>query len=219
MVALATIAGCPDPAARFDDFISRVPDAKVEEPEPDAPPLEELPDVSGEFLVGVAPVVAPDATLRFISTNVMTMNGDGTATLDISLQPLRVNNGMPVGDPVALNDVPVSTSGTFTASFDDIFVEGEANPLTGSDIVADVILIGTIRNQDLYCGEVDGMVKQPSQLPLDGSTFGAIRVAPGTVGPDLPAPVVECPPLVTTDAGVPDGGGSPADAGSLPDAM
>jgi hypothetical protein len=66
------------------------------------------------------------------------------------------------------------------------------------------------------------MVKQPSMLSLDGSTFGALRIVPGTIGAALPDPVVVCPAPVDVDAGVPDAGtpdgGSPVDA-SPPDAM
>jgi len=59
--------------------------------------------------------------------------------------------------------------------------------------VADLSLKGVTRSPNRLCGDITGMVLMPIMLDLAGSTWGAIRIAPGTVGAALPAPDFTCP--------------------------
>ncbi|MCA9712671.1 MAG: hypothetical protein KDK70_42980, partial [Myxococcales bacterium] len=65
----------------------------------------------------------------------------------------------------------------FELPFGPIEVTGEANPITGAPIMADITLAASITDVDAWCGTVDGDVLSPIQVPLAGSTFGAIRLA------------------------------------------
>jgi hypothetical protein len=211
-IVLPALSGCPDPQARFDEFVGRVPDANVITTI-DAPPLEELPDITGEHLLGFAPVIAPDTPFQFIATATLTQNMDGTGMLDLSMVALDITNRMPVGGTTTVSQVPVSTSGSFTLHFTDVTIPGEANPITGSPIFAPVVdLIGVIRSTDRFCGTVEGMVTSPIEIDLMGSTFSAIRIPPGTTGLDLPPVEKECPASMPADAG-------PVDAAAPPDAV
>ena len=165
---------------------------------PDAPidaPIDAAPftvDVTGQFLFGIslgfAP--APEATVRMIGDLAFTIGG--APVLDMSLQPLTIEEGTMVGDPIVANDVPVTTDGTFDADIEGNDVDGSAGP-TGSDFSFTAVMHGQILGPDLLCGTLEGMVTEPSELALDGTTFAAIRITPGTIGGDLPTAVVACP--------------------------
>lgn len=218
-LCVATLAaltgGCTDPKSRFDEFDDRVPLPQIADAGPDAPPLDMLPDVTGEFLLAFSINISPTTPIQFRMENVLTQNPDGTGVLDTTITPLTVAARMNVGTPFVANDVPIAVTGEFSIMSDGVEVPGAANPITGSDIVANVILNGRLRTPDLLCGDLAGMVIEPLMLDLSpGSTFAAIRITPGATGGQLPDPVSACP-VDPPDAGVPDA--TPPDAG-VPDA-
>lgn len=203
IIALAACA-CTDPGANFNDFVSRVPDARRPV---DAPFLTSIPDVSGRFFLAVASVVDVDQPLYFISENTMTAKPDGTAVIDVHITPLNFATLQPVtgGTPLGDTGLPVSIAGHFEYTQNMITIASEANPFSSSDLVADPLTFSaTIRSADFYCGDVSGMLTSPLSLSLDGSTFGAVRVPDGAIGDQLPDPVSACGPEFTPDAGVPD---------------
>ena len=219
LFATLLVAGCPDTKQSFDDFDNRVIDADNDRI--DGANLEEIPDVNGEFLLSLSPSIAPTALLKFIATTVLEESG-GEITVALELQPLCVQEGQctvgqPIGDPIAVAAASVNGAGEFTANLVEAFVPGGANPISGSDIIGDIELLGTLKDDDLYCGEANGTATvSGSPIPINGSTFASIRITPGTLGDDLPDPVAECPPEGgDVDAGVPDAG--TPDAG-IPDA-
>lgn len=205
------LVGCVDTGGALQDFTGRVVDASEEVPI-DAPPLDELPDVTGQFLLGLSPSFAPEAVVRFIVDAELTMNDDDeTGTLTLSLQPITVPEdpgdppgGNPIGPPLIADGVVegtdaggvpiiVGANGLFEAAIGGE-VDGDANPASGSDLVFTAIMHGQLRTEDVWCGAVDGQVTQPAMLPIDGSTFGAIRIEAGVIGnDDLPEPLVMCP--------------------------
>lgn len=189
-------SACVDPKGTFDEFEGRVVDGGNGGSDGSG----NLNDISGQFLTGLVPAFAPNSTLRFIGTVEFTDNGDG-ATANFSFQPItaakcvggEANAGQPVGDPLVINDVAISATGTFTASVTNARVEAMANDVSCGLIRADINLEGIIQNEDLFCGGVSGMVNSPSPASLDNSTFGAIRITEGTVGQDLPESLGACP--------------------------
>lgn len=211
-------SACVDVGERFDEFGARVIDADTTRLDGDI--LDEIPDVNGQFYLSISPVIAPASLLQFISDVEMTMNEDGTATLNLSFQPLCAREGdgeencgedylTPIGDVIVVNGVTVQLTGGFVAFLEGATVPGKANPISGAQITGDIRLLGFLKTEDLFCGDVDGMLAEPiPNLNLEGSTFGAVRIAEGTLGEDLPEPVFECPPDVPDVDGTPDGGGS-----------
>jgi hypothetical protein len=86
---------------------------------------------------------------------------------------------MAVGDALEVADIEYEEDGTFSADLGDVSVPGRANPITGSDIVANVQLTASTRaaaddQPDVFCGQVTGMVTAPIKLDLSGSSFGAV---------------------------------------------
>jgi hypothetical protein len=82
-----------------------------------------------------------------------------------------------VGAPITVNDIVIDEAGAFVVSVVDIRVEGFANALTFRDILADLTLTGSLRSNDVGCGDVTGTGKEPiPNLNLNTSVFGMIRV-------------------------------------------
>ncbi|HUS63970.1 MAG TPA: hypothetical protein VMZ28_05465 [Kofleriaceae bacterium] len=202
LLGAALLAGCVDPGKRFDDFDRRVIDAGAAGPQCDGA----LRDINGEFLIALSPGFSPDDVLQFIATVDMTTDGD-TATAAFSFQPLVAMECDPdnyretVGDPLEVDDVEIGSDGAFAFTFDGAQVAGQANEVSCGAILADITLTGIIRSPDEWCGDGSGMVMAPTPANLEGSTFGAIRIDPGTVGDDLPAPQPACAACGEPDAG------------------
>ena len=196
VTAFATIA-CVDPQKAFDEFEDRVVDAS---PIPDTGGGGVF-DITGEYLLSIQTSLGTQ--LRFALTSVFTPSESG-GTVNWTFQPLKFdgcaptgNGGTPVGESLQLDGVPVSETGTFDVTATGTNVDGQAVPgLCPVDpVVADIQLIGAVRSEDLFCGDVAGMVLEPLETTLAGSTFGAVKLAePGVYGDaNLPASVIECP--------------------------
>lgn len=195
-----TTVGCVDPKKSFDDYGERVPDAA---PPADAAGGGGVFDISGAFLLSIQTSLG--GPLRFVVEGELTQNKDGSATADLTFQPIITPSnacpsdtpGEPIGDALDLSGLEINADGEFDVLQEGATAPGAANPITCSDIVADIQFIGTLQNEDLFCGDVGGMVMMPVSLPLSG-TFGAVRIAgPGEkvqYGDDnLPEAVIRCP--------------------------
>lgn len=219
-LVFVALTGCVDSNKRFDEFLDRAgagggatpeldaagpPDAPVIAgdasppadgmPAADGPTPSNVPDISGMFYIAAAAVINPDTPLEFLSRTRLTPNPDGrTAELEISVHPLRVADRMPseLASEI-VRTTTVSADLTFEVDFGVIMFPGETNPITGGDITASIIMQGRILSRDFVCGPVDGQVMMPTMFDLDGSTFAAQRIAPGTVGAALPPPIAACP--------------------------
>lgn len=152
-------------------------------------------DWSGHYLLALSTVLAPDRPLLFAV--------DAQVASDLTLVNLRVqplttdldgDPRAPAGDPFDLNDIPYAEDGTFQADLGDVGVFGRANPITGSDIEAQVQLQGSTYQAEgdtpqHFCGEASGMVSQPVMLNLENSTFGAVL----TENEKETEPMLRCP--------------------------
>lgn len=178
--AVLLCAGCPDPEAKFEEFVDQTKDDRDF-----VPPMPDLQaataDISGTFLLAVSPKFAADTPLQMIATNTLMTDDSGNTYMTSSLQPLSLDQlkvttpRLPVGDPILLEMIPI-TDGMFTIDAGEVTFPGPANPLTGSDIVATLQMGGQIVSEDFYCGSISGMVSQPIAQTLEGSTFAAVRV-------------------------------------------
>jgi hypothetical protein len=225
IVPMALVSGgCTDPKARFHDFENAFPDASTEPPDamvvvPDAAPRD-VPDPTGTYYltfvtVGVDP--SDETVTNLIWTIEAETNGAGQpVALHMTTQSLSTvpKGRLPVGMELSKN-APISSGGEFVLDFQNYVLVGDAN-FTGGDLLLNATFNSTIQTADVFCGNINpGNVISPIPLDLKGSTYVGVRVPPGTVGADLPAPVVACPPPPMPDGGVPDAGVIDA---ALPDA-
>ncbi len=203
-LALLALAACVDPAGRFDQFASRVPDARqVAEgcPAISGPALPSLPNLTGTalFALKLSFVTTP---VQLQATYAMTVTGS-TGSLDITLKFLDAQSRTIVGDPIVVNDVPVAATGQYCHTIAQLNVPAAANPLgTGDAVAQNVIVAGNIKSADLACGDVSGMLTSPVPENIAGSSFGSVRAPDGATGNQLPAPVTACP--AASDAGTID---------------
>ncbi|WP_106390975.1 hypothetical protein [Enhygromyxa salina] len=165
------------------------------------PPADspDLPDVTGNFLFAVETNLGPDLPMQFATTVTFTASADGLGGVaDFSFQPLSLDQGeilTPrefVGDPLVFDDIPIAADGSFEVDMGLVKVTGAANPITGSDIEATLLISGEVLDMDTMCGDVAGMVTVPLEAPLEpGSFFAASRLAddgsdPSTLPTDFP---------------------------------
>ncbi|WP_143141400.1 hypothetical protein [Nannocystis exedens] len=182
------MAGCPDSEAKFNEFLDNTKDDRdfMPPPPPDVMPAQA--DISGDFLLAVSTNIAPDLPLQFIATNTVTTDEMGNTLLTACLQPLSLMQGKvnvprePIGDPLCYEDIPI-VDGTLEIDAGVVMVTGMANPVTGGEIVATLKMIGTIVDEEFYCGEIEGDLMSPLMSTLKGSTFAAVRLADPAVLP------------------------------------
>ena len=179
----------------------------------DAPTVDQLPNIDGEWLLAVEVQISPGQFVQMRVTWDLTANG-ATGTLDGTYRALKTQGISPdspdrvvVGDPFVADDVAVDNTASFSAHLGGTpgncdatqgallhCLNGMANPVTGSAYPVDIMVRGTLKSADLVCGTLSGTV---GPLDVNGWTFGAVRIN----GATLPAPVGACP-ATAIDAGV-----------------
>jgi hypothetical protein len=183
-----------DARGRYDAFVDRTHDARVSATDAGTKPMAaERFDFSGRYLLALQTPIAPATPLLF--------RLDATVSADLTqiglvFQPLATDAApeprAPVGSQVSLHGVAYGMRGDFDAKLAETSVPGRANPISGSDIVATVELLGAslhLNGAPLLCGSALGKVTAPIALDLAGSQFGAVPAE------DLTSvtPVTHCP--------------------------
>jgi len=191
LIALG-VAGCPDTQGEFDAFVERwqranpgadgaIPDGgECTPPDPTA--------LDGQYVFALSAVIQRETPILFLTQVTGVAN---PPSLQLMFQPLsRTDRRTPVGSPVTLGPFPLAADGTLHAELPPLVVSGEANPITGGEIEAQVTLDGRFcGGSDFQCGTVSGNVTRPIPLDLAGSTFAMERVPSGA----LPAqPLLNC---------------------------
>jgi hypothetical protein len=203
--SLATMPGCPspEPEEKLDGFVKETKEERDEAQAMKMCPSTSVEDISGTFLFAIGAVISPATPLQFIATVTATSSSSG-GTATIEFQPLALD----VGEPLILPAATIDPEGCFALNLGTTMVTGMANPITGSDIVADLAIEGGTVSPDLWCGTVSGMVSMPLMLDLAGSTFAATRIS-ATDPASLPTDVaISCP------MGAGEEGGSDTDTAS-----
>ncbi|HET6584508.1 MAG TPA: hypothetical protein VFG69_13695 [Nannocystaceae bacterium] len=214
-LATTPLAGCPKPEEKYENFLDETKDEREDAANMKMDVGGSLADVNGFFLFALAATINPPTPLQFYTEVTFEPLADGTGgTMQLSMQPLALDQGQvttprtPIGDKLEIADVMVDGSGAFmVVATEDLMVPGAANPITGGDIVVqDLVLTGSIQNEDIMCGSVTGLVTAPIMLDLAGSTFAAERV---TAIDMLPTTVLgACPKGGVGESGGSEAGGS-----------
>jgi hypothetical protein len=190
-------SGCVDPESRFDEFAQHL-DASLAArggtgPVGDAGACAVAPgDVAGLQLLSLSVSISAGTPILAL-LDVTTPAQSGGAAIQWSGSPLSAaDRQTPVGSTITAGPFPIDASGGFRAELPGLQVSGEANPITGADIVADVVLIGSLCLQSggFYCGTVEGRVTAPIDVDLTGSTFTLSPVLDPQTLP--PTPPINC---------------------------
>jgi hypothetical protein len=198
LVGSFLVAGCVDPSGEFAAFAQRV----AEVPTPDAGPIPDAGGdgaactvapgmVEGDYLLALSVSIAPTTPI-LSSLQVTTPAFNGGTGFAFVAQPLSAaDRKTPVGVPFSAGPFAVAADGAFVATVNGLQVTGAANPVTGGDIVADVVLTGNICGSDrFFCGPVTGTVTEPIALDLAKSTFTMTKLDSPTAYPE--PPTIDC---------------------------
>ncbi len=143
----------------------------------------DAPAIGGDFLMSIRGGFAPEGPpLRYRVTYAV---DPVTAALSYSATALRVDDAQPIGAPVTATGAALGEDASFVGPFAGE-LPGEANPFSGTTGVVDAMKLGRVVDADRLCGTMTGAI---GALPLDGSTWGAVRI----IGSTLPAPSFACP--------------------------
>lgn len=194
LVLSATSLGCADPEGDYEAFNERAAKvAGLEQPAGDCEtPLPAPGEADGDFLMALSAKINPTKPIMFIArlTTAASATGEGL-DLSMNIQPLSAaDRKTPVGTAVDVGPFPVGADAKFVADLPPLEVTGEANPLTGSDIQADVALSGNLCSPgEFICGEVTGEAIASITVKLDGSTFTLQKINDPASYPDI---VINC---------------------------
>ena len=151
-------------------------------PPPGADAAPPPPDIAGRFLFGLQPNVTT-ATLALRAEVQTSTNEQGELTIDgitlVSLSCDDRDQDATDSAPIEMLEAAPVIGGGFDGDFGRANVPGEGNCSTGTNIEADIRIRAEIVSEDIFCGAIDGQLYKPFESPLDGSTFGAIRLAEG----------------------------------------
>ena len=213
---VASACDNPDTEGRFNEFGDKTADRRGTA-EMGTPDGGEQLDFSGRYLLALATTLAPTAPI-YIETTVTVDPAD--FTIDFVFQPLKTDmvDGMPrpdartaVGPQIVVDDVPLSEEGRFEVDLGMVEVNGDANPISGGDIVATIQLQGFVTSATSFCGSATGDVTAPTMLPLAGSTFGAAIIDVDDI--NMVTPVSICADPIPNNNMGDMGGGDMGDMG------
>jgi hypothetical protein len=196
-LASTMLGACIDPEARFDAFADRLPSAAVgaggraaDAPDGSVGTCPPTPgNLDGPHLLTLSISIAPTTPILAL-LELRTAEFMGSVGVAFDAQPLSAADRMTaVGDPISAGPFVVSGDGGFRASIAGLNILGVANPITGSDISADLVLIGNLCGPPAaLCGQLEGTVTAPLDLSLTGSTFTLVPVD-GTQALPEPPPI------------------------------
>ncbi len=183
----AGTGGTPDAGL---DVIDDVPDAGTDAPDDTTddgglrpPDIDVGPgvraDVSGRFWMSVG-IAGSTLELNLIA-DLNYFESDSGAAVDGALRSTTSPDG---STALAVFTAPVDENGVFEVTVIGLTADSTLGPVS-----ADVALRAVILDEDTFCGVADGTVRSPLTLPLEGTTFGVVRLPDGfalptEVGPE-----------------------------------
>lgn len=129
-------------------------------------------------------------------------------------RPARENPRQPVGDPIEAKGVTWDENGQFIMELGEVSVPGEANPISGSVIVATIQLSGRLCGVESMCGELAMALTEPFMADAEG-TWGTDVLDETTRPLDISEPTREC----TAPSGATPAPTEPNPAGSCEDGV
>lgn len=186
-----TVLGCVDSRTRFDEFSERKADQLERDRVmgstggggPSGPcVMPTAEQFAGSYLFALAAKPAPDNPILALLTIEPRMEG-GQLVGTVFFEPLAIADGM--------STVGVKNEGTFKLSGVElttpafhVVLPGDADPVQpGLTAEADIIFSSKVCLGDgdvveVFCGDAAGNITVPLTLPLEGSTFAAVRIDP-----------------------------------------
>ena len=133
-------------------------------------------ELDGDYFFSLTPSQSPTKPAPFIAT-VTTTDNCGTIEMTLDMQPISADDRVTeVGAAFTLGPYPINADGTFDGNWGTITIPPDTNPLTTSELIADVpswrgsMCVGS----PLICGTLDGTVTSPVTLPLPNTDWAMV---------------------------------------------
>ena len=175
-VLVAVLSGCPDPGEEFANFTDRHADIFGSSPSTSGgvggsctPPA--AGEVDGEYLFALVVALSAKKPAPLKATLTTT---DGAAGLEFTLdmQPLDAEDRVTeVGAPFTVGPFAVNGDGSFEADWGSVTVPPETNPISASQLTAELQTIGNLCPGDFHCGIANGQVTSPAPIDITGSDW------------------------------------------------
>lgn len=140
-------------------------------------------NLDGTYLVTASINQAPKRPV-LIRSVITSSNGGKTLLVD-AVALSAADRKTEVGSHFAVGPFSLANDGTFNINIPALDLPGEANPVTGTQILGNVTMSGTA-DPDFSCGALTGNLTKPFEIDMTGSTFTMQRVT-GTDYPEPPA--------------------------------
>ncbi len=211
----------PDPHGDYEDFKDRTAGLNPDLSPPEAGPIDaKPPETAVEQLYVAVCVVSlanrdPAQAFRFYTESKYVPDGPGSATGKLSLvmttlkswdhsvnppngqyfEPSVFTAADKRGEPILVNDIPVSDKGRFTANLGKVTVTDAANPVSGRQAVLDFVVLDGLFGTDNFCSTFGGTLVEPyvAELPPDKNTCVWTKVKEGDAFPKLTKEQFVCP--------------------------
>jgi len=177
LALVAVLSGCPDPDGEFTVFVERHEDIYGGKPTGSSggvggsctPPA--AGEVDGEYLFAL--VVELSATKPApLKATLTTTDGAAGLEFTLDLQPLSAEDRVTeVGPPFSVGPFPVDADGGFDADWGTITVPAETNPISASELTAELQTLGRLCPGDFFCGIANGQVTSPAPIDVTGSDW------------------------------------------------
>ena len=233
LISVLVLTGCPDPEGALGEFEARkaedtgmtmmemckAPDYNfTPNPAIDTLCADSSRDGHGLYYARLSTTLARKVPLHFLVEI-----GEKDNESFFNLTPISTQGEL-IKQNLIENTLTTNADGTFVVNTGDVDVNGLANPLSGSDILANLILEGKFVTGGGLCGALAGCLIRPYSYDLVGSTFTLIPIADESAVPSEFARTVaveemECPTVcpappmadADTDASSDNRGGQPDD--------
>ena len=181
----AFAAACiPHPSDDFKEYEDKTLSMRQVAPQDASPPPDAAPPaqaVEGLYFGACFSQLAAgrtDRVLRFYTTTKFVPSAGGGA-LSLEITPLKLPAGAitdetfgkasTTGQAFAVKDAVVDSAGVFTATFGNVDVPGNANPISGREIkLENTVFKGRFADPKKFCTQLSAQVVQPVQQALDG---------------------------------------------------
>ncbi|MEE2789414.1 MAG: hypothetical protein VX589_18900 [Myxococcota bacterium] len=180
IVSLLSLMGCPDPEGALEEFETRkaatnnsmmqalckAPDYEfTPNPTTDTMCADTNRNGHGLYYARLSTTLARKVPLHFM----VEIGTEGDQAY-FNLTPVSVDGDL-IKQNVLETKLSVNPDGTFVVNTGEVEVSGLANPLSGSDIVANLVLEGKLLTDGNICGALAGCLIRPYSYDLVDSTF------------------------------------------------
>jgi hypothetical protein len=166
----------PHPEQDFEDYQERIasfPKPVIEASVIDTgpPPTKAVEGIYYGACLSELAFGQPDNVFNFYTTTKFTPGPNGgPGKLELTIQPLKVFNKKPpatvtladkVGGAIVATPADVSAAGKYTINLGTVTVPGEANPISGSNVLIENGSLQGNFAEARFCARLGGEVKQP----------------------------------------------------------